>query len=178
MGGDALDRVRAGLIAVEGFRGEIAGEVSAGGESPDADLVGVEAEVGGVAADVADGARAVEHGDGISVSGTEAVLEDKCCDAVRGQPSGFDRPFFFNDEVGVAAAGQDDDGGADPGPFGWVVEELRDVGWSCALGKWGGARPQRSCLGKATWLVFWWWRGFGIAGLCVHGCRDQREQHG
>ena len=88
---DAFDRVRLGGRALGGD-GEVAGEMAAGGEAPDADLVGVGAELGCMGADVRT-ARAVEHGRGRAVR-REAVLEDKGCDAVGGKPVGFDAPSF------------------------------------------------------------------------------------
>jgi len=129
-------------IAVGCGGGEVGGHVSAGGEAPYADGVGTQVPIGGVAADEADGAQAVEHSGGIEVARAEAVLEDVGADVVLVEPASFGGAFFFHDEVVVASAGEDDDGGMWAGAGSRVGEEPGDVGVVFANGSGSAGGPE------------------------------------
>ena len=114
--------------------GEIAGEVTASGEAPHADFGGVERELVGLGAEIADGAGSIEEWGRVTVGRGKAVLEDVGGHAVGVEPAGFDVAFLAHDELGVAAAGHDDDGGVRAGAGGGVGVEAGNV----AVGEGGG----------------------------------------
>ena len=88
------------------------GEVSAGGESDDADFIWIDVPFLGACADGADGALGVGDGGGVVVVGGVSVAEDEGGDAVVVAPLGDLFSFVVHGEVAVATAGGDDDGGA------------------------------------------------------------------
>jgi len=151
-------------IAVGCGGGEVGGHVSAGGEAPYADGVGPKVPVGGVAADEADGAQAVEHGGGIEVARAETVLEDVGADVVLVEPASLRGTFFFHDEVVVASAGEDDDGDVRAGAGSGIGEELRDVGVVFADGSGSAGGPEGFDGSEAD----------GWDGGCGWGLRDHR----
>src|SRR6185312_16086598 len=124
---DALDGIGALFVACDGCGGEVAGKVSAGGESPDADAVGPEAIFRCVAAEVANGAGAIEHGDGVAVFRRNTVLQNERSDSAGGEPPGFRGALLFHDLMDIAAAGHHDDGRMDAHCGRRIVIKFRDV---------------------------------------------------
>ena len=147
--------------------------MTAGGESPDADLAGVHTEIRGVRADVAYGARGVQHGRGVCVGGCEPVLQHKGGDAVRNEPARLGRALLLHDLMGIASAGHHDDGTVRTGTRGGIGEELGDVALGCSLCQRSARGPQNNGIGEAGW------RG----GLCrgdlrLCGKRNGEEREG
>ena len=96
-------------------RAECGGEMGSGGETEDADAIGIDVPFGGVRADEADGAlRVLESGGGfwIGAGVGDAIFEDDACDAAVGEPIANFRAFKVHGENVIAAAGEDDDCGA------------------------------------------------------------------
>lgn len=85
------------------------GEVASGGESDDADLVGIDVPFCCTCTDGADGALCVENGGGVMVIGCDSVLEDEGGDAVVIAPFGDLFSFVIVGEVSVASSGRDYD---------------------------------------------------------------------
>ncbi len=90
-------------------RGGGRGEVAASGEAPDADAVGPDTEFCGARPNIADGALGVPEFDRVTVLGAEAVFENGGADAEVIEPSGDLRAFVIHGEMGITAAGADDD---------------------------------------------------------------------
>ena len=108
-----------GDVVVVGVGGEERGEVGAGREAHDADVGGVEVPVGGVGAGEAHGLLGVFEVGGVggvvaggAVGLGNAVLDEDACDADGVEPVAGVGAFAVGDEDVVAAAGEDEDGGA------------------------------------------------------------------
>src|SRR5271155_5570279 len=82
-----------------------------GGESPDADAVGIDAVFGGVGAEEAHRAASVVDLDGIAV-GLDAVIENEGGHALSVEPGGDLEAFVADRDVLVTSAGNDEDSGA------------------------------------------------------------------
>ena len=149
--GDAVDGIGGGGIARLVRGGHVCGEMASGGESPDADLAGVHAQLRGVRADVADGARGVEHGRGVCVCGREPVLQHKGGDAMRDEPARLGRALLLHDLMGIASAGHHDNGAVQTGSRNGVCEELGSISLGCSLRQRRARGPQNDGIGEAGW---------------------------
>ena len=127
----AVDGVGLGVGATGEVSGGGRGEVAASGEAPDADVVGPDAEVRSVKTDVADGPLRVPEFDGVVVFGAEAVFENVGADTEVVEPGGDLSAFVVHGEIGVAAAGADDDAG---GRFVGTSGRVEGEGWFVSVG--------------------------------------------
>ncbi len=112
----ALSAASAGWVeAVIEVRAERCGEVGSGGEAEYADAIRIDVPFGGVGADEADGALCVLKGGGrfwIWAGVGHAIFEKDAGDAAGSEPVADFGAFEIHREDVIAAAGENDDGGA------------------------------------------------------------------
>jgi len=122
------------------LRHEVRGEVTAGGEAPDADLCVRNVELLCFGSHQADGAQAVEHLSGIAI-GSHAIVQNKGGNAMRLKPER-DGLAFWRSEVVITAAGDDENSGGG-GICGGEIDVDRGLIFSSgSVRERRGRRPQ------------------------------------
>ena len=136
------------------MRADGGSDVTPGAEAHDADALPIDIPGFGVGSDQADGALAVEHGNGLAV-GSDAVFKHEGGDAVVVQPMADIHAFVTSGQVGVTTTGADDDGAAIGfGGVGQKFCEGGDVGIGIAQCARGLVGPQTDHFSGA-WLRSW-----------------------
>lgn len=166
--GQALDDIGGVLLAGVVLHGGKGGEFTPGGEAENAKTVGFHVPFGGAAADEADGTARIGHGVilngvGAALFASEAVFQHKGGDTALLEPLGERVAFVAEAELGMAAAGTDDDGGAgaffgrrDEGGDRGVVN-VADVAALDGLGLGGAGLGAGGALfpkGDGLWKIF------------------------
>src|SRR5271155_5342012 len=124
---------------------ERGGEMAAGGESPDADAVGVDAVLGGMGADEAHGAAAVVDLDRIAV-GRDTIVEDEGGHALLVEPGGDLEAFVAHGDMLIASTWNDENGGTGGAGF-------RQQGIHAGLVGFSGAEGARGSVGVARAFI-------------------------
>ena len=105
--------IPAHTLTIQGSSG--AGQVTAGGETENADLGGVDTEVLGVMAHVLDGAQGIRHWNGVeearAIPGRQAILEHEAGNTALTEILGHIVALVLGGLAGITPAGADDHGG-------------------------------------------------------------------